>query len=1421
MHRMIVRLLAGVVLLTLLGPVAPVPAVAAPAVPPDTGVYEEDFSTYSYKDYVENTEWDIWAHTLRLARPDAISQDSPAIATDGSGNTVVVWEDDRNGDSDIYAQKLDANGNRLWVTDVRINSDSGVADQWYPAVAMDENGNAIVVWEDYRNGNLDIYAQRLDASGNRLWTVGVRVNSDGGTKSQGNPAVAMDTGGNAVVVWRDSRSGKSDIYGQKLDRNGSKLWAVDVRVNSDSGTASQLYPAVAVDRSGNAVVVWRDDRNGDSDAYAQRLDGSGNKVWAVDVRVNSDSGTGCQGDSAVAMDGGGNAVVVWSDDRNGHDDIYAQKLNGNGGKLWTVDVRINSDSRIASRFAPAVAVDRSGNVIIVWEDHNSGHGEICAQRLDPSGNWLWAANVRVNSDSGTAGQWCPAVVVVEDGNAVVVWYDSPNGNRDICTQKLDASGSKLWAADVRVNGDSGAAYQREAVVAIDGDEDGIVVWEDGRSGAQDIFAQRLDGSGNQLWAADVRVHSDSGTAYWNGHAVAMDGSGNAIVVWSDDREGSDNIYAQRLDASGNKLWSADVRVSSYSGVAWQHRPAVAMDGSGNVIVVWEDCRNQCGDVYAQRLDRSGNRLWVDDVRVNSDSGTAVQFWPAVSVDGGGNAVVVWLYLQSGTTDIYAQKLDGSGSQLWAVDTRVNSDGGTADRRDPTVVVDKNGHAVIVWDDEPNGNKDIYAQKLDGSGSKLWTADVRVNSDSGTASQYDPVVAIDESGNAFLVWEDYRNGDADIYGQRLDGHGTKLWPVDIPVNSDGGAVDHIHPAVALDENGNAIVVWMDLRNGNADIYAQKINSVGSQVWLADLQMVYPDRFYLPTGTVQSRTVDSVTGNIRSATLTANYQTNSGGVQFYLTNDGGAHWVTTTLGAATLFTTTGSDLRWRAVLSVDPIWHRRTPVVNSLRIEYSTQVPYADDYEPDDGCLFQAHPIAANGAVQAHTFHQEGDADWVWFDVISGTTYIVETYNLGTRAQTVAEPHRTCDAPPAGTGRPFGNGYTFSFTAAQTGRYYVKVYNHTPSVYGQDTDYTLSVRAVRPSAVAIVVAGHDGANSYQDNILYAADRAYRVFLNAGLGKANVRYLAPLANHDADGDGVNDVAGLSTPANVRDAVQDWARERGVALGVPLYVYLVDHGLVDRFKTDGNALANHVTAGDLNLWLSNLEATTGADNVNVILDACYSGSFIDVTGAGPATISGRNRVVIASTTSAWSAYGPGDGRGLYFSNAFFSGLENEQSLWTSYLAGREAVGHEGVLQEPWLDDNGDGRSDGLDGALAAGRALRRVAMGGRSPQIEWVSAHDMIRAKVEDDSAWVGVKVEVFVPSYEPPAPDGSGTTRIVDVPVVTLAGPDGDGVYKGTYAFTETGVYRLVAHAEDAEGNLAMPRGVQVCVGCVYLPLVVRSH
>ena len=288
-----------------------------------------------------------------------------------------------------------------------------------------------------------------------------------------------------------------------------------------------------------------------------------------------------------------------------------------------------------------------------------------------------------------------------------------------------------------------------------------------------------------------------------------------------------------------------------------------------------------------------------------------------------------------------------------------------------------------------------------------------------------------------------------------------------------------------------------------------------------------------------------------------------------------------------------------------------------------------FEPDDSCN-QAQLIQLNGAAQQHTFHQYEDSDWIWFDGQAGTTYTVQTSNTGPNADTVLELYGQCGQPPnASDDNAFGPGATLTFPAPTTGRYYIRVLQKNGSVYGDGTDYDLSVRAQVPTGAAIIVAGRLEANDTVQPIIEAtADLAYRSLLQGGLSPDNIQYLSTATNRSG-------VDGLPTEANVRDAIQNWARTR-VGLGAPLWLYMADHGNVDRFH---NEIGETITAAELNLWLSNLEATSGVDQINVIIDACFSGSFIDTqkTGAlGLEEISGQGRVVVSSTTSRWWAMRP-----------------------------------------------------------------------------------------------------------------------------------------------------------------------------------------
>ena len=144
----------------------------------------------------------------------------------GAGNAIVTWVDSRGADRDIYVQKVSPEGVALWTANgMAICTATG--DQYSPMIATDGAGGAIVTWWDRRGGsNPDIYAQRVDTDGNVMWTAdGVAICTD--SDHQSGPSIAADGSGGAVIAWRDERGASRDIYAQRVNASGAVQWTVD------------------------------------------------------------------------------------------------------------------------------------------------------------------------------------------------------------------------------------------------------------------------------------------------------------------------------------------------------------------------------------------------------------------------------------------------------------------------------------------------------------------------------------------------------------------------------------------------------------------------------------------------------------------------------------------------------------------------------------------------------------------------------------------------------------------------------------------------------------------------------------------------------------------------------------------------------------------------------------------------------------------------------------------------------------------------------------------------------------------------------------------------------------------------------------------------------------------------------------------
>lgn len=437
----------------------------------------------------------------------------------------------------------------------------------------------------------------------------------------------------------------------------------------------------------------------------------------------------------------------------------------------------------------------------------------------------WSNDPTVNTPICTAerSQSSPEIICDDDGGAFIIWEDIrnlPSTYTDIYAQHIDSLGFVKWT----INGAgicTASNYQRNPAIVNDGYGGAIVVWYDYRNNENKIYAQRISAAGTIKWTANGIAIGLGGS----GIKVINDGFGGFIISWFDNRSGNDDIYAQKIDSSGAIHWISD-GVPICSAVDNQWDPDLIPDGEGGAIIAWEDYRNGLGndDIYAQRIDSSGSVLWTADGRAIC-AAAGRQYGTKIISDNVTGAILVWTDERSGTfqNDLYAQRVSSSGTIMWATNgVPVCTESGTQWQH--SIVSDGVGGVLVTWEDQ-RGINDIYAQRLSENGIPLWQLN-GIEVCTANWIQEAPTICADGEGGAIIGWADDRDHADDLYAQRVNSSGVVEWPANgIPISTASGG--QRTPKIAGITSKGAIITWMDERNGftNSDIFAQWVNAQG--------------------------------------------------------------------------------------------------------------------------------------------------------------------------------------------------------------------------------------------------------------------------------------------------------------------------------------------------------------------------------------------------------------------------------------------------------------------------------------------------------------------------------------------------------------------------------------------------------------------
>jgi hypothetical protein len=345
------------------------------------------------------------------------AQVHPAVAAAPDGSFVVVWSSDGEGsplkEYDVFGQRFSAAGAPLG-TEFPVNSIT-TGGQTQPAVAVDSQGNFVVVWAGDDGGyGYHVRGRRFSSAG-ALLGAEFRVNS--ATTGQRNPAVASDAAGNLVIVWQELVSGLSLLFGQRYTASGTAL-GERFQVNSNTGYDT-FTPRVSMS-AGGFVVVWNKHYTSPTrEAVFGRRFGAGGAPAAPEFRLSTY--TGDTSSPAVAADAAGGFVAVWRS--LGQDvfcgtGIHGQRFSAGGAPLGT-EIAVTGVCFGLDISQPSVGSDPFGNFAVAWRVASGGNAGIIARRFTNVGD----APSEFVASTTTGTPKLPAVAAGYDGFTIV--WQSP------------------------------------------------------------------------------------------------------------------------------------------------------------------------------------------------------------------------------------------------------------------------------------------------------------------------------------------------------------------------------------------------------------------------------------------------------------------------------------------------------------------------------------------------------------------------------------------------------------------------------------------------------------------------------------------------------------------------------------------------------------------------------------------------------------------------------------------------------------------------------------------------------------------------------------------------------------------------------------------------------------------------------------
>jgi len=447
-----------------------------------------------------------------------------------------------------------------WSSDPAENTGIAImgGEQVLPKIAVDSNGFAYISWFSNDVGNYNVRLQRLDRDGNALWSQnGILVSSQLQETWITDYDLAVDPSGYAVVTFTDIRTGQSNPVGYRVSPDGDLIWgATGILLADDSNFDPS--PKVCVTTQGNSIFAWQSiPDSGDSLVKLQKISPDGDLLWGNGITL-SETGVDLTAPYLQPADND-NVYLTWHTETGPYyapnRGLYVQKLDANGSFIWASDVEIYAPVAEGPVVYLKMCRDDAGGIVFAWyRSLDISHFYCYVQHMDADGTITMPANGVQASTSSVRLHMYPAPAFLPQTQEIVLFFSEQDSNqvmRGIYAQKFDLQGNRLWGNEgIELIGLSDNDY---LLFSADGkDNNAICIYQAAVFGNMDakIQAVMLDDQGNFVWPEQF-IDLSSVQSQKLHNVMTNYYMGQWVAVWEDQRNDDGDIYAQNIQQDGS------------------------------------------------------------------------------------------------------------------------------------------------------------------------------------------------------------------------------------------------------------------------------------------------------------------------------------------------------------------------------------------------------------------------------------------------------------------------------------------------------------------------------------------------------------------------------------------------------------------------------------------------------------------------------------------------------------------------------------------------------------------------------------------------------------------------------------------------------------------------------------------------------